>query len=38
MPLGPGAKPKKEIEPVAPGSYASGAIILLTDGSAHDRA
>lgn len=24
--------PKKEVEPVAPGSYASGAIILLTDG------
>jgi Ca-activated chloride channel family protein len=25
-------KPKKEFTPVAPGSYASGAIILLTDG------
>lgn len=24
--------PQKEVEPVAPGSYASGAIILLTDG------
>jgi len=32
MPLGPGEKPKKEPPPVPPGSYASGAIILLTDG------
>jgi len=32
MPVGPGAKTKKEPEPVVPGSYASGAIILLTDG------
>jgi len=32
MPLGPGEKPKKETPPVPPGSYASGAIILLTDG------
>jgi Ca-activated chloride channel family protein len=32
MPLGPKDKPKKDFEPVAPGSYGSGAIILLTDG------
>ena len=32
MPLGPGEKPKKEQAPVQPGSYTSGAIILLTDG------
>lgn len=32
MPLGPGDKPKKETVPVQPGSYTSGAIILLTDG------
>jgi Ca-activated chloride channel family protein len=32
MPLGPGEKPKNEFVPVAPGSYGSGAIILLTDG------
>jgi Ca-activated chloride channel family protein len=32
MPLGPGEKPKKEPPPVPPGSYPSGAIILLTDG------
>jgi Ca-activated chloride channel family protein len=32
MPLGPGEKPKKDFMPVAPGSYGSGAIILLTDG------
>jgi Ca-activated chloride channel family protein len=32
MPVGPGAKTKKEPDPVVPGSYASGAIILLTDG------
>jgi Ca-activated chloride channel family protein len=32
MPLGPGDKPKKEFTPVQPGSYGSGAIILLTDG------
>jgi Ca-activated chloride channel family protein len=32
MPLGPGEKPKKEFTPVQPGSYGSGAIILLTDG------
>ncbi len=32
MPLAPGEKPKKEFTPVAPGSYGSGAIILLTDG------
>ena len=32
MPLGPGEKPKKDFTPVAPGSYGSGAIILLTDG------
>jgi Ca-activated chloride channel family protein len=32
MPLAPGEKPKKEPPPVQPGSYGSGAIILLTDG------
>lgn len=32
MPIGPNAKPKKEIAPLEPGSYPSGAIILLTDG------
>ncbi|HEX6706774.1 MAG TPA: VWA domain-containing protein [Albitalea sp.] len=32
MPLSPGEKPKKEFTPVQPGSYGSGAIILLTDG------
>ncbi len=32
MPLGPGEAPKKEKAPVEPGSYTSGAIILLTDG------
>jgi Ca-activated chloride channel family protein len=32
MPLGPGEKPPKEFKPVQPGSYGSGAIILLTDG------
>ncbi|HEY0857031.1 MAG TPA: VWA domain-containing protein [Albitalea sp.] len=32
MPLGPGETPKKEKAPVQPGSYTSGAIILLTDG------
>ncbi len=32
MPVGPGAKPKKDFDPVAPWSYGSGAIILLTDG------
>ena len=32
MPLGPGDKPKKDFTPVAPGSFGSGAIILLTDG------
>jgi Ca-activated chloride channel homolog len=33
MPLAPGEKPKKEAPPpVPPGSYGSGAIILLTDG------
>jgi len=32
MPLGPGDKPKKEFTPVQPGSYPSGAIIMLTDG------
>jgi Ca-activated chloride channel family protein len=32
MPLGPNERPKKEPPPVPPGSYASGAIILLTDG------
>ena len=32
MPPAPGDKPRPEFTPVAPGSYASGAIILLTDG------
>jgi Ca-activated chloride channel family protein len=32
MPPGPNDKPKPEFTPVQPGSYASGAIILLTDG------
>ncbi|KQU81490.1 MULTISPECIES: VWA domain-containing protein [unclassified Rhizobacter] len=32
MPLGPGDKPKQDFVPVAPGSYASAAVILLTDG------
>jgi len=32
MPPGPNDKPKPEFTPVAPGSYASAAIILLTDG------
>jgi Ca-activated chloride channel homolog len=32
MPLNPGDKPKKEFTPVQPGSYSSGAIIMLTDG------
>ena len=32
MPPGPGDKPKPEFTPVAPGSYSSAAIILLTDG------
>jgi Ca-activated chloride channel family protein len=32
MPLGPGDKPKKDFTPVQPGSYPSGAIIMLTDG------
>jgi Ca-activated chloride channel family protein len=32
MPSAPGEKPKKEFKPVEPGSYNSGAIILLTDG------
>ncbi|HEY2928621.1 VWA domain-containing protein [Piscinibacter sp.] len=32
MPPAPGDKPRKEFTPVPPGSYASGAIILLTDG------
>jgi len=32
MPLGPDAKKKPEFKPVPPGSYGSGAIILLTDG------
>jgi len=32
MPLAPGEKPPKEFTPVQPGSYGSGAIILLTDG------
>ncbi|HEV7913243.1 MAG TPA: VWA domain-containing protein, partial [Albitalea sp.] len=32
MPIGPGEKPKKDFTPVQPGSYGSGAIILLTDG------
>ncbi|MDQ6679867.1 MAG: VWA domain-containing protein [Pseudomonadota bacterium] len=32
MPPGPGDKPKPPFTPVAPGSYTSAAIILLTDG------
>jgi Ca-activated chloride channel family protein len=32
MPPGPNDKPKPEFTPVQPGTYASGAIILLTDG------
>jgi Ca-activated chloride channel homolog len=32
MPTQPGDKPKKEFTPVEPGSYASAAIIMLTDG------
>lgn len=32
MPLGPGDKPPQEFTPVAPGSYNSAAIVLLTDG------
>jgi Ca-activated chloride channel homolog len=32
MPLGPNDKPAPDFKPVAPGSYASAAIILLTDG------
>ena len=32
MPSAPGEKPKPEFTPVAPGSYGSAAIILLTDG------
>jgi Ca-activated chloride channel family protein len=32
MPPGPNDKPKPEFTPVAPGSYSSAAIILLTDG------
>ena len=32
MPPAPGDKPKAEFMPVAPGSYGSAAIILLTDG------
>jgi Ca-activated chloride channel family protein len=32
MPLGPNDKPKQDFVPVAPGSYASAAVILLTDG------
>ena len=32
MPPGPNDKPAPEFKPVAPGSYASAAIILLTDG------
>jgi len=32
MPLSPGDKPKQDVPPVPPGSYNSGAIILLTDG------
>ncbi len=32
MPLDPEAKKKPEFKPVPPGSYGSGAIILLTDG------
>jgi Ca-activated chloride channel family protein len=32
MPGAPGDRPKREFTPVEPGSYASGAVILLTDG------
>ena len=32
MPLGPNDKPRPDFVPVAPGSYSSAAIILLTDG------
>jgi len=32
MPLAPGEPPQKEVIPVQPGSFDSGAIILLTDG------
>ena len=32
MPLGPSDKPKQDFVPVVPGSYASAAVILLTDG------
>ena len=32
MPPGPGDKPRPEFTPVAPGSYPSAAIVLLTDG------
>jgi len=32
MPPGPNDKPKPDFTPVAPGSYSSAAIILLTDG------
>ncbi len=32
MPPSPGDKPRPEFKPVAPGSYGSAAIILLTDG------
>jgi Ca-activated chloride channel homolog len=32
MPPGPNDKPKPDFKPVAPGTYSSGAIILLTDG------
>ncbi len=32
MPPGPNDKPKQDLAPVAPGSYSSAAVILLTDG------
>ena len=32
MPLGPEDKPKPDFKPVQPGSFGSGAVILLTDG------
>jgi Ca-activated chloride channel family protein len=32
MPPGPNEKPKQDLAPVAPGSYKSAAVILLTDG------
>jgi Ca-activated chloride channel family protein len=32
MPPGPNEKPKQDLAPVAPGSYSSAAVILLTDG------